>query len=72
MSNNIIQIPLTNLITNSKSSYEEYENYLVDIKGFCTTIEQILAIYRQVTKDEILDMKETIFRNISFRKKQMN
>ena len=78
MSDVIIQIPVSDLLDSLKSGYEEYrdclekghdEEDLAHIKGFCTTIEQILASYGKVTKAEILDVKRPIIGNISLRRK---
>jgi len=78
MSDVIIQIPVSDLLDSLKSGYEEYrdclekghdEEDLAHIKGFCTTIEQILASYGKVTKAEILDLKRPIIGNISLRRK---
>ena len=78
MSNKIMQIPVSDLLDSLKSGYQEYkdclennhnENDLAHIKGFCTTIEQILASYGKVTKAEMLDIKKPIIGNISLRRK---
>ena len=78
MSDVIMQIPVADLLGSLKSGYEEYrdclekghdEEDLAHIKGFCTTIEQILASYGQVTKAEMLDIKRPIIGDISFRRK---
>jgi len=78
MSNKIMQIPVSDFLDSLKSGYEEYrdcleknhdEDDLAYIKGFCTTIEQILSSYGQVTKAEMLDIKKPIIGNISLRSK---
>ena len=78
MNNKIMEIPLNDLLGSLKSGYKEYkdclekghdEEDLAHIKGFCTTIEQILSAYGQVTKSEMLAIKNPILGNISLRRK---
>ena len=78
MSDKVMQIPVDDLLDSLKSGYEEYrscleknhdEEDLAHIKGFCTTIEQILASYGKVTKAEMLDVKRPILGNISLKRK---
>jgi len=79
MNDKIMQIPVSDFLDSLKSGYEEYkialennhdESDLSHIKGFCTTIEQILASYGGVTKVEMLDIKKPIIGNISLRRKE--
>lgn len=78
MSDKTMQIPVKDFLDSLKSGYEEYrdclekkhyEDDLAHIKGFCTTIEQILASYGQVTKAEMLEIKRPILGNLSLRRK---
>jgi len=78
MNNKIMQIPVIDLLSSLKSGYKEYRDCLekgndledlAHIKGFCTTIEQILAAYGDVTKTEMLDIKKPILGDISLRRK---
>ena len=78
MNDKIMQIPVKDLLNSLKSGYEEYrdcleknhdEDDLAHIKGFCTTIEQILAAYGKVTKAEMLDIKRPILGDMSLRRK---
>jgi hypothetical protein len=78
MSDKVMQIPVNDLLDSLKSGYEEYrdcleknhdEDDLAHIKGFCTTIEQILASYGKVTKAEMLKIKKPIIGDISLRRK---
>lgn len=73
-----MQIPIQDLLESLKAGYEEYKQCLenkhdeVDlahVKGYCTTIEQILAAYGNVTKEEMLAIKEPIIGTISLRRK---
>lgn len=43
---------------------------LEDIKGFCTTIEQILGAYWNVTFDEMMAIKRPIIGEVSLRRKK--
>ncbi len=78
MSEEIMQIPVSDLLESLKSGYEEYrgsinnsdDGDLGHIKGFCTTIEQILRAYGGVTADEIIKVKEPIIGNISLKRKK--
>ena len=79
MSDKTMQIPVKDFLDSLKSGYEEYrdcleknhdEDDLAHIKGFCTTIEQILASYGQVTKAEMLEIKRPILGDISLRRKK--
>ena len=78
MNNSIMQIPISDFLGSLKGGYEEYRDCLeknhdkedlAHIKGFCTTIEQILLSYGEVSKVEILDMKKSIIGNISLKRK---
>jgi len=73
-----MQIPVKDLLESLKSGYEEYRDCLAkgndeedlgQIKGFCVTIEQILASYSEVSSAEMLEIKKPIIGNISLRRK---
>jgi len=68
------------ILDSLKSGYKEYKNCLENnhdeedlahVKGFCTTIEQILASYGKVTKAEILAIKRPIIGDISLKRKEL-
>lgn len=74
MSLSTIEIAKDEMIESLKLGYEEYrdgvkkkssEVDLAHIKGFCTTIEQILTVYGEISKQEISDIKKPILGNIS-------
>mgnify|MGYP007094943983 CR=1 FL=1 len=78
MNDKIMQIPVQDLLESLKAGYEEYKECLengndeVDlahVKGFCVTIEQILAAYGGVSKDEMKAIKQPIIGDISLRRK---
>jgi hypothetical protein len=78
MSKKIIEIPVNELLDSLKLGYEEYKKCLEDehdledlshVKGFCTTLEQMLAIYGDVTKVEMMNIKKPILGNISLKRK---
>ena len=73
----MIQIPKDELLESLKLGYTEYRDSLANgndkedlahIKGYCVTIEQILAAYGGVTKEEMLEIKQPIIGNISLRR----
>ena len=73
-----MQIPKEELLESLKEGYLEVKRCLengVDkedlahVKGFCVTIEQILAAYGEVTKEEMLAIKEPIIGSLSLRRK---
>ena len=77
----MIEIPKGELLESLKLGYTEYKECLSNgndqedlahIKGYCVTIEQILAAYGGVTKEEMLDIKKPIIGNISLRRKKQN
>jgi len=43
---------------------------IAHVKGFCTTIEQILAAYGSVSKEEMLQIKRPILGEISLRRRK--
>lgn len=43
---------------------------LAHIKGFCTTIEQILAAYGEMSKEMILEIQRPIIGDISLQRKK--
>ena len=75
----MIQIPKKELLESLKYGYLEYkegiangdsEVDLAHVKGFCTTIEQILSVYGDVTTQEIRAIKRPIIGEISLRRKK--
>ena len=77
----MIEIPKGELLESLKLGYTEYKECLSNgndqedlahIKGYCVTIEQILAAYGGVTKEEMIDIKQPIIGNISLRRKKQN
>jgi hypothetical protein len=73
-----IKIPLDELLLSLEDGYIEIKNLLknetdeVDlahVKGFCTTIEQILVAYGNISVDEIMKIKTKIIGNMSLRRK---
>ena len=75
----MINIPVEDLLESLKSGYTEYkesikngsdEVALAHIKGFCTTIEQILNIYGNVSSEEMKAIKHSIIGDISLRRKK--
>ena len=75
----MIQIPKEELLESLKYGYIEYKNGvangdseidLAHVKGFCTTIEQILSAYGNVTLDEMLEIKRPIIGEVSLRRKK--
>ena len=78
MSKEIMQIPVRELLDSLKLGYEEYKKCLENehdledlahVKGFCTTIEQMLSIYGDVTKVEMIAIKKPILGDISLKRK---
>ncbi len=76
-----IEIPLDELLESLKEGYLEVKECLENgadaedlahVKGFCVTIEQILAAYGGVTEAEMMAIKEPIIGNISLRRKTKN
>ena len=74
MNEQLMQIPLKDLLDSLKDGYIEYKKCvengsdevdLAKIAGFCTTMEQILSSYGRVTDAQIKAMKEPILGNIS-------
>ena len=77
MNDKMMQIPVDDFLDSLKSGYEEYRDCLANghdeedlshIKGFCVTIEQILASYGKVTSTEMLAIKKPIIGNVSLRR----
>ena len=74
----MIQIPKNELLESLKEGYIEVKNCLENgssaediahVKGFCTTLEQILAAYGNVSKEEMEAIKEPIIGSLSLRRK---
>jgi len=79
MSDKVMKIPVDDFLDSLKSGYEEYRDCLANghdeedlshIKGFCVTIEQILASYGGITSTEMLTIKKPIIGDISLRRKK--
>ena len=75
----MIQIPKEELLESLKMGYNEYKDCigtgadevdLAHVKGFCTTLEQILSAYGNVTLEEILEIKRPIIGEISLRRRK--
>ena len=75
-----MQIPVNDLLGSLEDGYKDYKESLksdtgaedlAHIKGFCTTIEQILVAYSEVTSSEIMELKNPIIGNISLRRKKL-
>ena len=73
-----MEIPVGDLLQSLEEGYKEYKIELENngdiedlgyIKGFCTTIEQILNAYGDVTSAEMMEIKNPIIGNISLRRK---
>jgi len=73
----MIQIPKNELLESLKEGYIEVKNCLENgssaediahVKGFCTTLEQILAAYGNVSKAEMVAIKEPIIGTLSLRR----
>ena len=76
-----IEIPLEELLESLKEGYLEYKKCVEDgadaedlahVKGFCTTVEQILAAYGGITKEAMMAIKEPIIGDVSLRRKAQN
>ena len=75
----MMQIPIKELMASLKSGYTEYKECkaagssqvdLAHVKGFCITLEQILAAYGGVSSKEMMKIKEPILGNESLRRKE--
>ena len=75
----MMQIPIEELMASLEDGYLEFKKSkaagsskvdLAHVKGFCTTIEQILAAYGGVTSDEMMKIKEPILGDESLRRKK--
>ena len=75
----MIQIPKEELLESLRDGYTEFKNCtiqgnsevdLAHVKGFCKTIEQILAAYGGVTVEEMMEIKKPIIGEVSLRRKQ--
>ena len=73
----MIQIPKDELLESLKIGYMEYKESvangsdavdLAHIKGYCTTIEQILNAYGGVSSEEIIEIKQPIIGDVSLRR----
>ena len=80
MSDRMMQIPVDELLESLKVGYEEYKRVMEDhpedkedvgqVKAFCTTIEQMLAAYGDVSVDEMMEIKRPIIGEVSLRRKK--
>ena len=70
----MMQIPTQEMLLSLEEGYKEYkkskaegrsEIILAHIKGFCTTLEQILSVYGGVSAEEMIKIKEPILGNES-------
>ena len=77
--NRILEIPLQDLWDSLEDGYKEYRDCLAaghdqedlaHIKGYCTTIEQILNLYGGITSEEMLKIKRPIIGEVSLRRKR--
>ena len=75
----MIQIPKEELLESLRYGYTEYKNSIANadsdvdiahVKGFCTTIEQILSAYGDVSLEEMMKIKRPIIGEISLRRKK--
>lgn len=75
----MIQIPKEELLESLKIGYRECKDCigngsdeveLAHVKGFCTTIEQILSAYGNVSLEEIMKIKRPIIGEVSLRSKK--
>jgi len=73
----MIQIPKEELLESLRAGYQEYKDCvangadevdLAHVKGFCTTIEQILNAYGGVSSEEMMKIKRPIIGEISLRR----
>lgn len=72
----MMQIPTQEMLQSLEEGYKEYKKFkaegksevmLAHIKGFCTTLEQILSAYGGVGVEEMMKIKEPILGNESLR-----
>ena len=73
----MIEIPKDELLESLKYGYMEYRDCLANgsdevdlahIKGYCTTIEQILNAYGGVSSDEMMKIKKPLIGEVSLRR----
>ena len=73
----MIQIPKDELLESLRAGYQEYKDCvangsdevdLAHVKGYCTTIEQILSAYGGVSAEEMMKIKRPIIGEISLRR----
>ena len=79
MNTKVMQIPVSDLLLALEDGYKDYKDSLKNdtgaedlahVKGFCTTLEQILSTYGDVTSAEIMEIKNPIIGNISLHRKK--
>ena len=75
-----MQIPVSDMLQALEDGYKDYKKSLADdtgiedlahVKGFCTTIEQILSAYGDVSSAEMMEMKNPIIGNVSLKRKKI-
>ena len=80
MGEKIMQIPVSDMLQALEDGYKDYKKSLADdtgaedlahIKGFCTTIEQILLAYGDVSSAEMMEIKNPIIGNVSLSRKRV-
>jgi hypothetical protein len=73
----MIKIPKDELLESLKYGYMEYRDCLANgsdevdlahIKGYCTTIEQILNAYGGISSDEMMKIKKPLIGEVSLRR----
>ena len=76
-----MNIPIEDFLGSLKGGYIEYKECLANgsdevdlahIKGFCTTIEQILNSYGKVSYEEMMEIKKPIIGDILLTRKKKN
>ena len=67
MEEKILQIPVSEMVESLKLGYEEYKdvfeksNNVEDLgylRGYCRTIEKILFVYGELSKEEVLSIQQ--------------
>ena len=75
----MMNIPKEDILESLKLGYEEYRDCLASgntiedlahVAGYCTTLEQLLAGYGNVTSEEMITIRKPIIGEISLRRKQ--
>ena len=80
MSDRVMQIPVSDLLQALEDGYKDYKSSLssdtgaedlAHVKGYCTTLEQILAVYGDVSSATMMEIKNPIIGNVSLRRKKL-